>query len=299
MKTATFVAGLLLVFTLASRAKGEDFCKTTSRLAFQSCRYAAQSDYRLALGKCANLSDPDTRKACKAQAMADYKEAQGDCKDQRDARLDICERLGGAPYDPVINPSNFVSQINNPFLPLAPGTTFYYLGGGESNVVIVTENTKVILGVTCVEVRDIAYTNGEAVEDTLDWFAQDKDGNVWYFGENSRELSGGLVVSLEGSWTAGEDGAKPGIAMKAAPAVGDFYRQEFALGVAEDIAEVLGLTDSVTVPYGMFNNCLKTQETVPLEPDALEHKFYAAGVGLVLVVDVATGERLELIHVED
>ena len=297
MKTSTFVMGSLLVFTLASPAKGEDFCKTTTRLVHQACRSEAQSDYRLALGKCANLADPVARKACRDQATADYKDALADCKDQRDARQAVCERLGGAPYDPVINPSNFVSQINNPFFPLAPGTTFYYLGGSESNVVFVTSKTKVILGVTCVEVHDVVSVNGELEEDTLDWYAQDKDGNVWYFGEHSEQISGGVIVGLEGSFIAGEDGAKPGIIMKAQPAIGDFYRQEFSVGVAEDVAEVVGLTDSVTVPYGSFNNCLKTEETSPLEPDALEHKFYANGVGNVLTVDEVTGERAELVKV--
>ena len=140
-----------------------------------------------------------------------------------------------------------------------------------------THNTKVILGVTCIEVHDTVMVDGELTEDTLDWFAQDSAGNVWYFGENSKELEDGLVVSLEGSWMAGVDGAKPGIVMKASPAVGDFYRQEFSLENAEDLAEVVSLNESVTVPAGTFNNCLETEETSPLEPDALEHKFYSAG----------------------
>jgi hypothetical protein len=123
----------------------------------------------------------------------------------------------------------------------------------------VTHNTKEILGVTCVEVRDIVTVGGVVKEDTLDWFAQDTAGNVWYFEENSKEIQDGLAVSLEGSWTAGIDGAKPGIIMKAYPAVGDFYRQEFALGTAEDVAEVLSPTETVTVPAappGGFAHCL-------------------------------------------
>ena len=231
----------------------------------------------------------------------DLKDAHGECKDQFDARLAVCQRLGPAPYAPVIAASNFVSTIDNPFLPLVPGTTFYYLGqtsgGLESNVVSVTHNTRVILGVTCVEVHDVGYIDGVLQEDTLDWYAQDKDGNVWYMGENSEEIVDGLIVSLEGSWTAGVDGAKPGIIMKAHPAIGDFYRQEFSLGTAEDIAEVISLTESVTVPVGPFTNCLETKETSPLEPDALERKFYAVGVGNILVIDDETGERLELVRV--
>jgi hypothetical protein len=226
------------------------------------------------------------------------------CKDQHEAQQTVCGRLGGGPYDPVIDPADFVNSttINNPYFPLTPGTTFIYEGqtaqGLEHEEFFVTNNTKVILGVTCIEVRDTVRVNGELIEDTLDWFAQDNDGNVWYFGENSKEIAGGLIVSLEGSWTAGVEGAKPGIIMKASPAIGDFYRQEFALATAEDMAEVLSLTESVTVPYGgPFNNCLKTQELTPMEPDVLENKLYCPNIGNVLTIDLASGERVELIQI--
>src|SRR2546426_12140161 len=172
-------------------------------------------------------------------------------KDQLDARQSVCGRPGPATFEPTISASNFVATIDNPFMPLPPGTHFVYVGdtgnGIESNVVSVTHNTKVILGVTCIEVHDVVFTDGVLPEDTRDWFAQDTAGNVWYFGENSQELEGGLPVSLEGSWTAGVDGAKPGIVMKANPMVRDFYRQAFSLGTAEDVAEVVSLTNSVTV----------------------------------------------------
>src|SRR5262249_3157135 len=154
----------------------------------------------------------------------------------------------------LIVPANFVTNVNNPFYPLTAGTTYYYLGqtaqGVESNVVAVASNTKVILGVTCVEVHDVVYIGGDLEEDTLDWFAQDKDGNVWYLGEHSEQISDGVIVGLEGSFIAGEDGAKPGIIMKASPAAGDFYRQEFQLKDAEDVAEVVTLNEDVTVPAG-------------------------------------------------
>ena len=290
---AFFFAAVFITFV----ANGEDFCKTTTRSAYSACSYEAHGDLQIALGKAANLSDPVARNAARKQAMVDYKDALAECKDQREARQAVCERLGSAAYDPLIAPSNFVSTINNPFYPLVPGTTFYYLGGSESNVVSITHNTKLILGVTCIEVHDVSYINGQLEEDTLDWFAQDTNGNVWYMGENSRQIDGGLVVGVEGSWTAGVDGAKPGIIMKAAPAIGDFYRQEFLLNTAEDMAEVASLTESVTVPNGSYNNCLKTEETSPLEPEALEHKFYAMGIGNVLIVDETTGERLELVNV--
>jgi hypothetical protein len=186
-------------------------------------------------------------------------------------------------------------------MPLTPGTTFVYADqagtGNIRNTVTVTHNTKVILGVTCVEVHDLVYTGNVLTEDTLDWYAEDTAGNVWYFGENSKELDGSLVTSIEGSWIGGIDGAKPGVIMKDSPQVGDFYRQEFQLGNAEDMAEVAALDETVTVSLGTYQHCVKTTETSPLEPDALEHKFYARGVGTLLVVDEVTGERLELVQV--
>src|SRR5262249_59969637 len=116
---------------------------------------------------------------------------------------------------------------------------------------------RVILGVTCVEVHDTVTLDGELSEDTLDWFAQDKDGNVWYFGENTHELEDGLITTIEGTFMAGVNRDKPGIIMKAHPAVGDFYRQEFSLANAEDFAETLSLNEIVTVPFGTFNHLLK------------------------------------------
>ncbi len=210
--------------------------------------------------------------------------------------------VGDEPYDPVINPADFVAQINNQYLPMSPGTTFIYDGesedGKEKIEVNVTHETKEILGVTCVVVRDRVWIDGELVEDTFDWFAQDKDGNVWYFGEDSKEYEGGKVVSTEGSWEAGVDGAKPGIIMKGNPQVGDAYRQEYYEDEAEDMAEVLSLNESISVPYGSFENCLKTQEWTPLEPDVVENKYYAPGVGVVLEVAVeGESERIELVEV--
>jgi hypothetical protein len=233
--------------------------------------------------------------------LEDLKDTLQTCKDQFDFRQEACERFGPAPYDPVIDPANFVSQIDNPYFPLKPGTTFIYEGqtahGLEHSEFAVTHNTKVILGVTCIEVRDSVLTDGVLTEDTLDWFAQDKDGNVWYFGENTHELEDGLITTIDGTFTAGVDNDKPGIIMEADPAIGDFYRQEFSLANAEDFAEVASLTESVTVPFGSFTNCLKTIETTPLETDLLEHKFYAPGIGNISTVDAHTGEKVELIQI--
>jgi hypothetical protein len=201
-----------------------------------------------------------------------------------------------------IDPNQFVSTIDNPYFPLVPGTTFIYAGSQDGVPVrdefTVTNETKQILGVTTTVIRDRAFLNGELVEETLDWFAQDKAGNVWYFGEDSKELENGVVVSTEGSWEAGVKGARPGIVMEARPRVGDSYRQEFAKRVAEDRATVLSLRQRVEVPYGSFDKCLKTRDFTPLEPDVVEHKFYCAGVGFTRSVMVKGGnETLELVQI--
>jgi hypothetical protein len=302
---AILAAGAILVLCPvhgAAAAGGTDACQRTADAVERSCQAAAQSDYQLALAKCENIVNPGERKACQQQAAADLQEALQACSDQRASRVAACARLGPAPYDPVIKPSDFVATIDNPYFPLKPGTTFIYEGqtaaGLEHSEFAVTHNTRVISGVTCIEVRDTVFTDGVPTEDTLDWFAQDRDGNVWYFGENTHELEDGLISTIDGTFMAGVNGDKPGIIMKAHPAVGDFYRQEFSLGNAEDFAETVSLTESVTVPAGSFHHCLRSQETTPLETDLLEHKFYAPGVGNVLEIDVHSGERIELIQIK-
>ena len=143
--------------------------------------------------------------------------------------------------------------------------------------------------------RDVVSADGGLIEDTDDYFTQDVDGNVWYFGELSKGFENGDLASLEGSWRAGVDGALPGIIMKATPAVGDTYRQEFAFGDAEDAAEVLSLTGSATTPgASCAGTCIVTRDFTPIEPDAAEQKYYAPGVGLILELGVETGERVEL-----
>ena len=205
--------------------------------------------------------------------------------------------------DNNINPQAFTTVINNPFFPLVPNTTYVYVGTTEGSAArdefAVTRRTKVILGVTCREVRDRGYIDGVLAEDTLDWFAQDTDGNVWYFGEDTKELdANGNVISTEGSWQAGVNGAQPGIVMEADPRVGDTYQQEFLTGVAEDMATVRALNKTVNVLFGSFKGCLETEEFTPLEPGTIDHKFYARGVGLVQSVALRGGrERLELVTI--
>jgi hypothetical protein len=296
---ATLFAGSLSAQDTNSAAGATNICLQTAHDALASCKSAAHSDYQVALGKCINITDFARRRSCEEQAAADLADALDTCRGGFDVRQASCQKLGPGRYDPVIDPKNFTTTIDNPYFPLLPGKTFTYLNrnGRIKDVFAVTYDTRVINRVTCVQVHDSVYTNGELTEDTLDFFAQDREGNVWYFGENTAEFENGLLATIEGSFLSGLNHDKAGIIMKAHPAPGDFYRQEFSLGNAEDYAETLNLNSRVVVPYGRFNNCLKSQETTPLEPDALEDKYYAPGVGNVLTVDLVTGERDELISI--
>lgn len=201
-------------------------------------------------------------------------------------------------YAPNMAASNFVALVDNPSWPLVAGTRYVFEGGGEHIEVSVTGETKQILGVTASVVRDTATVAGEVTEDTFDWYAQDVLGNVWYFGEDTKQYEGGQLVGSEGSWESGVDGAKPGIVMHATqPALAVPYRQEYYACEAEDQAEVTSLNELVSVPYGTFTGCLKTREFSPLEPEVNEYKYYCTGIGLVLEVDVATGQRTELLSI--
>ncbi len=206
-------------------------------------------------------------------------------------------------YSPVINPEDFVEEIDNLYFPLVPGTTFFYEGESDEGdslrtEVYVTDETRVVMGITTIVVRESEYEDDELGEETFDWYAQDRDGNVWYFGEDSNEYEDGEVVSTAGSWEAGVDRAQPGIIMPGDPQVGDAYYQEFYPGEAEDQAEVVSLNESVTVAYGSFEDCLMTGEWNPLEPGQEENKYYASGVGLLLEEKVEGGdERLELVEI--
>jgi hypothetical protein len=191
--------------------------------------------------------------------------------------------------------------VTNPYFPLPVGRTLTYEAdtpeGLETIVVEVTADTKVVLGVTCVVVRDRVYLDGELIEDTFDWYAQDDDGNVWYMGEETTEYEGGVPVSTEGSWEAGVDGAEAGIIMWGTfPPIGSSYRQEFYEGEAEDVGTILATDETADVPWGMFAGCLKTSDTTPLEPGVYEEKYYALGIGPVLETDDEDG-RTELVDV--
>ncbi len=201
------------------------------------------------------------------------------------------------------DPGELTVDVTNPWFPLAPGTRWVYREQTEDGAVVqvvvtVTSATKqVASGGEARVVRDTVRLDGEIVEDTLDWFAQDAAGNVWYLGEDTAEFEDGRMTTREGSFEAGVDGALPGVIMPAEPVVGLAYRQEFYDGVAEDNGEVLALEERATVPADEYDGLLQTADTTALEPDVIEHKYYARDVGLVLTVDVGEGGREELLTV--
>jgi hypothetical protein len=201
---------------------------------------------------------------------------------------------------------DFVPRSNNRYFPLVPGTTFRYRSRTEDGLELesftVTFNKKLIQGITVREVEDIVRLDGVIIEHTFDWFAQDRrTGNVWYFGEDSRQFDPvtGKFIGNEGSWQAGRDGAQAGIIMWGNPAahLGQTYNEEHAPGVAEDKARVVYLRAQPTVPYGSFDDCIKTKNFTPLEPDQREEKYYCPGVGLVLEHDLVTNERNKLVRI--
>jgi hypothetical protein len=200
-----------------------------------------------------------------------------------------------------LDPADFVAEIDNPYWPMQPGSRWVYRETERGSVqrveVTVTDETKVVDGITTTVVHDVVTEDGEPVEDTYDWYAQDRDGNVWYLGEATEEYEDGKVVSTEGSWEAGVDGAQAGVIVPATPEVGMTYRQEYAEGEAEDTATVLSVSERAEVPFGSFEDVLLTKDSTPLEPAILEYKLYARGIGPVLVLGVSGGSsREELIE---
>ncbi|MDQ3620385.1 MAG: hypothetical protein M3391_09715 [Actinomycetota bacterium] len=208
--------------------------------------------------------------------------------------------------DPVdLDPADFTTKIDNPYFPLVPGARSIYREIDEKGnhlkvVVIVTRETKEIAnGITARVVRDTVTENGELIEDTFDWYAQDSEGNVWYMGENTAEFKNGKITTKEGSFEAGVDGALPGIIMPGDPQPGLAFRQEYYEGKAEDNGEILSLEEMADVPIGHFDNLLMTKDTITIEPNVLEYKLYAKDVGMVLALGISGGGgREELVRTD-
>lgn len=292
-------------------------CTETKKITLLACTSQAFSDAILARAKCRNLAEKESRKACVEVVDARLGGDREECIAQNDARGDLCRLLGETPFDPsgYWKAENFVDPISigkstspNAFFPLLPGTQTFE-GEDETVKITITGETKLINGVTCLVVTDTVEKDGQLLEDTIDWFAQDVQGNVWYCGEISKnyEVYAGdapelpELVHIDGSWKAFRDGALPGIVMPAKPKKGAVYRQEMMLGSAEDAAKVITNKADGMLPGdvceeegeeiaalidGYCNkNCVVTNDFTPLSPGSTEHKYYAPGVGFVLEVN--------------
>lgn len=199
----------------------------------------------------------------------------------------------------TLDPTLFTADITHPYLPLVPGTRWTYrdqdLDGSVAEVVVIATGAtkKLANGVTARVVRDTVRADGRIVEDTLDWYAQDNDGNVWYLGEETAEFEDGRITSRRGSFEAGVDGAQPGIMLPAEPRPGQRYRQEYYRGQAEDNGEVLATRQLAQTPAGTFRDVVLTWDTITIEPDVAQYKMYARGLGLVQTVGVSGGTARE------
>lgn len=296
------------------------YCTATARLLFNACGFETQGDGLVAKAKCINLNDARERSQCLRDARQSRSEAGKDCREQLDWRRAACAVLGEARYDPPFTPERFDTDFRqlsnpNPYFPLGIGQRWVYRGGNERNVVEVANETKLIEGVTCVVLRDLVYQDGELKEATDDWYAAGRDGGTWYCGEEVKDyasFAGDVprrpeLISRDGSFKHGVDGDKAGIIMPARPRVGQVYLEEFSLGNAEDVSEIL----SVSYAYGadrtldqlvprdlalrMCNrDCVVTRNYSLLEPGIFALKYYARGIGFFLETKPLEGRRLQL-----
>ena len=313
------IAATLLSLLLTARIALADmhYCDHTARLVAQACHLESRDDYALAAAACFNLSDDEERAECYDDARNDSADARDECGEQLDARLELCDLLGGEQYDPDWSPENFVDPREiggtvepNPYLPLLEGMTRIYEKEFEEDgemvveviTVLVTDEIKHIDGVDCRVISDIVTIDGELVENTDDWMAQDLEGNVWYCGEQSRDYEyfdgddpeTAELVSIDGSFKAGVDGALAGILMLANPQVGDAYREEVSFNNAEDAAEIVSIDADESVPAASCGGvCVIVRAFTPLEPGVEELKYYAPGIGPILELD-DEGNRTEL-----
>ena len=309
----TVVASLGMVATVATTASANrlahgSFCSSTARLLSWACSAETKDDLLEGKAICLNIEDDQERAECGRELWVELVEAKDLCEEQYEARQELCEVFGEGRYDPDFDPENFEDDFSNlgttnSHFPLPIGGEWHYEAEDEEQVVKVLDATKNVEDVTCIVVND--FVRGEeSEEDTDDWFAQAKNGDVWYCGEESKdfEIFEGDVpqvpelVSNDGSFKHGVDGAKAGILFLGTPVVGATYRQEVALGDAEDVATVVSTTygygedeeldelvpEALAEQYCPDDDCVVTKDFTPLEPGEFEYKYYSPGVGVFL-----------------
>jgi hypothetical protein len=297
------------------------FCTATATAVFRACNHQTLDDYWIGVGLCINESEGAERTECLNDLKHSRAEATEECAAQRHARTNLCKTIGEERYDPEFEPRNFDSDLRNltnpnPYFPLTIGNRWVYLSDTERNTVQVTSATKLIDEVRCIVVRDEVFEDGVLTEGTNDWFAQAKDGAVWYCGEETAEFAtfegdrpmNPELVSTEGSFKADRDGDRPGIIFLANPQPGETYIEEASLGNAEDATKVL----VVDYSYGKYpnldklvppslarllcaNDCVVTLNFSPLEPGTFERKYYAPGIGVFLETAPQSGEVNRLV----
>jgi hypothetical protein len=311
------------VFGLASGhvLAGNNFCTQTAQEAFRACQNEVQDSFFRARGICINESDNAERADCFDNASAARQEGTRLCGKQQTARRDVCASLGENRYEPAFEPALFDNDFThltrpNRYFPLRIGNRWQY-SGSESVAIEVLNETKLIEGVTCIVVRDLVTVDGVPTEDTNDWFAQAKNGDVYYCGEEVKDFETfegdnpeiPELVSIDGSFKTGRNGDEPGIAFQGSPMRGQGYRQEFSLGNAEDIAQVLSTTYAfgANTELDQFvprllaqrlcssGNCIVVKEFTPILPGVFERKYYAPGIGLFFSVHADTGEATQLV----
>ncbi len=296
------------------------YCTATAEAMFKACSYELQDDYWKGVAVCTNFSDAPERGRCEADNNTARQEAVQLCQDKYNVRRDSCRDLGEARYDPdfdeVLTEQNYASPTYvNRYFPIKIGNRWEYNGGGESVAVEVVNETKLVDEVTCVVVRDLVSTGGFVAEATDDWLAVAITGDVWYCGEEVKdyELFDGdrpqrpELTRIDGSFKVGRENAKSGIQFPGSPQEGRVYLEEFALGNAEDLAEILSTDYSYGedeeldqfVPRSLarlmcHDDCVVTENTNRNEPGALEVKYYAPGVGLFLSIHPEEGTALLL-----
>jgi len=314
-----FVLAMCGAFTGGIGAQTGGYCTQTADTLFDACKASVVDDGAVGKAICLNIINSNAQKTCLDDLADSQDEASLLCIGQHDTRLAACGVLGEGQYDPDFKPARFDNPKSpskpNPYFPLGVGKHWEYRSATQVNTVDIVNETKLIAGVNCIVFRDLVFEGGLIHEATDDWYVPGKDGSVWYFGEEVKDFEAftgdkpkrSELVSIDGSFKAGRDGDKPGIIALASPKVGDVYLEEFSLGNAEDVTEILSTTYSyghdpaldegvpaVLAQRFCAGNCVVTKNYSLLEPGLFARKYYARGVGTILEVE-NTGEVVQLV----